>query len=346
MSAWWSRPFWRRPGCAEEAGRSPSKALILMYHRVAEGLSDPWSLCVSPGHFAEHMEVLRREAIPCRLQDLAARLQKRRIPDRAVAVTFDDGYADNYETAKPLLERYAVPATVFVSSGYIGQEREFWWDELEGICLRPGRLPRRLELSIDGQRHQWDLGEAASYDEDLAKRDRGWKEQDAPPTARQALYRSVWQLLQALSDQERRRRLDELLAWAGCRPFCRPTHRTLTADQVLALARGGLVEIGAHSVTHPMLSKCSVETQRAELTASKTRLETILGQRVASLAYPFGDYTSESVALAREASYACACSTVARPVALGDDPFQLPRVMVEDWSRETFAERMHAWLER
>ena len=64
------------------------------------------------------------------------------VPSAGVVVTFDDGYADNFHNAKPLLERYEIPATVFVTTGYLQDQREFWWDELERILLQPGTLPR------------------------------------------------------------------------------------------------------------------------------------------------------------------------------------------------------------
>jgi peptidoglycan/xylan/chitin deacetylase (PgdA/CDA1 family) len=76
-----------------------------------------------------------------------------------VAVTFDDGYADNLLNGKPLLECYDVPVTVFVTSGYVGAGREFWADELERLFLQPGTLRQELCLAIKGRTHQWDLGE-------------------------------------------------------------------------------------------------------------------------------------------------------------------------------------------
>ncbi len=86
--------------------------LILLYHRVTDVDSDPWSLCVTPDHFAEHLEVLRKYTHPMRLQQLAQGLYRRQRAGRPVAITFDDGYADNLQNAKPLLERYDIPATV------------------------------------------------------------------------------------------------------------------------------------------------------------------------------------------------------------------------------------------
>src|SRR5437870_12225818 len=85
--------------------RFASRALILMYHRVTELPNDPYLLAIKPKHFAEQMEVIRKRCIPMRLQELVQALRGGRVPNRAVVITFDDGYADNLHDAKPLLER-------------------------------------------------------------------------------------------------------------------------------------------------------------------------------------------------------------------------------------------------
>src|SRR5215218_491100 len=146
--------------------RTDQRVVILLYHRVAELRSDPWGLGVTPRHFAEHLKVLRQYAHPIGLQQLVQGLRDGVLPERSVAVTFDDGYADNLHGAKPLLERYDIPATFFLTTGFLGQEREFWWDELDRLLLQPGILPERLNLSINGNSYQWELGEAARYGKD------------------------------------------------------------------------------------------------------------------------------------------------------------------------------------
>lgn len=317
-----------------------------MYHRVAEVDSDPWSLCVTPQHFAEHLEVLRKHTRPMRLQQLTQALQDGKCPHRSVVITFDDGYADNLYNAKPLLERYNIPATVFMTTGAVGHEREFWWDELERLLLQPGTLPETLHLSSNGSNYQWVLGEAAHYSEDAYQRHRCWyvdEEQD-DPSPRHFLYRSLWQLLRPILEGERRKVLDELVAWAGAEPASRPTHRSLTLAEVFTLGQGELIEVGSHTVTHPSLSALSAASQRDEIQRSKARLEEIIGHPVISFAYPHGDYTAETAAFVREAGFACACSSVADVIWRRTDRFQLPRVVVEDWDGEEFARRLEEWF--
>src|SRR5712671_329835 len=106
----------------------PSDPLILMYHRVSDSGPDPWGLGVSPRHFTEHLQVLRRHANPVALRQLPRRARKR--GPRTVVVTFDDGYADNVVAALPLLRGHDIPATVFVATALLGKSQAFWWDEL------------------------------------------------------------------------------------------------------------------------------------------------------------------------------------------------------------------------
>src|SRR5262249_23631288 len=127
------------------------RPLILMYHRVARIAHDPWQLAVWPDRFAQQIEALvqLRDVVPLRW--LEAELTQGRIPKRVAAVTFDDGYADLLSEAKPVLDRYACPATMFLVSGTIGSTRAFWWDQLSRTVLEPPFLPPVLEIEIAGR---------------------------------------------------------------------------------------------------------------------------------------------------------------------------------------------------
>ena len=92
-------------------------ALILLYHRINELPTDPQLLNVRPGHFRKHLEILRKVAQPISLREFMNAHRERRKLRRVFMVTFDDGYRDNLELAKPLLEEYQAPATVSVASG-------------------------------------------------------------------------------------------------------------------------------------------------------------------------------------------------------------------------------------
>jgi peptidoglycan/xylan/chitin deacetylase (PgdA/CDA1 family) len=105
--------------------------VVLLYHRVADLDRDPQCLAVSPARFASHLATIVRAGVPMSLQALLSHSRSGTLPAGAVAVTFDDGYADNLTNAAPLLVDAGVPATMFLSTGAIVNESEFWWDELE-----------------------------------------------------------------------------------------------------------------------------------------------------------------------------------------------------------------------
>ena len=324
--------------------RLATKSWILMYHRVAEVDVDPWCLCVSPQHFAEQLEVLQEYTSPLSLTQFVELHRGGQVPQNSVVVTFDDGYADNLYNAKPLLERYHIPATVFISTGYIGRGRNFWWDELESLLLRPGELPEILRLDISGKTHCLDLGDAAYYSEEQYRHDRDQPAWQATPNSRLFFYYSVWQLLRPLADSDRQQILDEIAIWAAIASLAPTAHRPLSLEELVTLAQGNLIEIGAHTVTHPSLSTHPRVIQQEEIQQSKADLERILSCPVTSFSYPFGDYGTETVELTQSARFACACSTVEDSVWRRSDRFQLPRFSVQNWNGEDFRKQLLRWL--
>ena len=274
------------------------RAMILMYHRVTDLPNDPNLLSVSPQRFAEHMELIRRHYSPIPLQQLVQGLRHGKVPNRAVVVTFDDGYADNLYCAKPVLERYEIPATVFVTASHVGSNREFWWDELDRLLLQPGTLPERVRLDLNGGVIECDLGESARYTKEDYERHRNWHlERKDDPSPRHALFRMGVKRLSTLSSTEKGKVLDDLLSWSGAAPVVRSSHHSLTGADVNLLNQSDLLEVGAHTMTHPMLSSLPPAEQLSEIKQSKDLLAGIINTPVTSFAYPHGSYARETLAL-------------------------------------------------
>jgi len=275
-------------------------AIVLLYHRVAEPAADPWGLRVAPGNFAEQMEVLHRRALVVPLSDI------RRIRDRArpvVSITFDDGYLDNLTVAKPLLEKFALPATAFVMTAGLAHDHTPWWDDLEAIML--GTEP--IE----------------------------WPAQKDVLTR----YLETWQRLRDVDEARREAALESLLAESGRRRHEGVNDRLMRADEVASLAAGGLIEVGAHTRSHPSLASLPLVAQESEIAGSRAHLEDVLGMPVTSFAYPFGrreHYTPATVALVREAGFLFGCAHEPRPIEPESSNVELPRVPVKDHDGDSF----------
>lgn len=330
-------------GIRDLKSRFTHGALILVYHRISESALDPWSLSVSPDHFTEHLAVLRRSFHPISLQMLAQSLQEgTKLKPKSVVITFDDGYVDNLHHAKPILERFECPATIFLVAGVIGSPNEFWWDELASSLLQPHPLPERLDLSIGGEIHTWQLGKAVEYSQADYSRSVHWHAGQPAPSFRHDLFRQLWQLLQPLSSEAQSEIMMALRTWVG-KASNQPTHRILNQLESLELAQAEQIEIGAHTIHHPSLASLPCELQRNEILGSKRALENLLNQPVRSFSYPFGkqqDYTPETITLVQEAGFSVACCNESGVVKNHTNPFQLPRVHIPDCSGVEFENRL------
>jgi peptidoglycan/xylan/chitin deacetylase (PgdA/CDA1 family) len=315
----------------------PVRPFGLLYHRISETRPDPWGLCVSPRNFEEHLRVLGQEWHPVTATSFMDAVA-RDATDGTVLVTFDDGYADNYTAGLPVLERYDTPAVLFTASGYIGEPRGFWWDELARLLFEPVRLPDQCRIVLDG----W-VFESQLADVDSLPPDTSWRAWQDGLFGRAALYRELWAWLRPLLHAERQRALDAIGRWAGAGPQAAADDRPLTTAQLDELADHPLIELGGHTLTHPWMAGLTPAMQRLEIRAGRTALETAAGRRVDLFAYPFGgggDLGPDTSRLAAEAGYRGAFLAVdaasARP-----DPWALPRRQVPDVDGDRFA----AWLE-
>jgi peptidoglycan/xylan/chitin deacetylase (PgdA/CDA1 family) len=321
-------------------------AVILLYHRVHDGDFDPWLLNVSLKNFDDHMAHLRQRYAVLSLAELCQGLAAGRVPRGAVAVTFDDGYADNLRNAKPILERHRVPATVFVTSGYVGARREFWWDELERVVLHAPSVPERLTVTLRGSSREWLTGVARTMSMADRLADRRWNvERSDDPTPLHRAFREIHAVLSVATSAEQDAALADLRQQTATSAEPRDENVAMSPDGVRELAAGGLVSVGAHTVTHPVLSALPPDDAAQEIRQSKQDLEQILGVAVTSFAYPFGyrgAYTDRNIAAARGAGITDAYSNFGGVVRSTADRYQLNRILVRDWAGSEFARRVHA----
>lgn len=288
--------------------RSP-RGLILLYHRVAGSRFDPMLLDVTPERFDRHLRILRAESALMPLDEFERRRRSGTLPRRAVAITFDDGYADNLHAAAPILGRYDVPATVFVTTGMVGASGEFWWDDVERIAFSAA-TDRRWNITSAGDR-----------------------------TFEQHRFLELCEQLRALPSAERDASVTALREQVGVGTEARPTHRALTHDELRTLAATPGISIGAHTVSHPVLSAQPAAVQVEELAASRAVLEATLGRPVPFAAYPFGTSREVDAATrdaARRAGFDAAFANVGVAAWRWSPRFAVPRLLVRDWDDAEF----------
>lgn len=304
------------------------RPLILMYHRIADKPVDFFQMAVSPVHFKEHLDVLRRSRRPLPLNDFVRDLLSRTLPLDAVALTFDDGYVDNLVDGKPLLAAAEVPATVFLPTGYIDRPESFWSDELEKLILLADG-PQSFELMVPGESLLFDFGTESAAREDGTTPAASLKR-------RYAALLKLWGTLRLLEDEERRLIMVKLRSTFTSHNHRLSLGRAMTADEVRALAAEGLVTIGAHTVTHPVLTGLGAAACRRESIESKLACEAMVGVPIAAFAYPYGDFDAQAREAVRAAGFTIACSSQRGPAVATSDALALPRIHISDMDGDEF----------
>lgn len=288
--------------------------LILTYHRVLSAVDPLRRGEITQAALARHAVVLRRWFNVLPLSQAWRRTLEGSLPARAVAITFDDGYADNAELALPILKRQGLTATFFVATGFLDGGR--MWNDTIIESLRHAPPPLDLR-DLDG-------GMLASDD----------------VTARAEAVERVIGAWKRLPPAERQRRVDALVARAHANP---PDDLMMRSNQVRELARAGM-EVGAHTVTHPILRSISDDQAAAEMSESRSSLEALTGTRVGAFAYPNGrlgdDYDARHAEIARRVGFDLAVSTNGGSARAESDPYQLPRFAPWAESNWKFAARL------
>ncbi|HYQ71012.1 MAG TPA: polysaccharide deacetylase family protein [Gammaproteobacteria bacterium] len=297
--------------------------IILGYHRINTLPWDPFRQCVSAEHFTQHLDVLHEQANVIPLHALAEANAAGELAPRCVAITFDDGYADFLSGTRPLLQRAAMPSTLFITSGTPG--KEFWWDT----------LVRLVEVRDPAQPLKLDTGDAGF----------AWQPDTATNSpSRDALIHALHRFLMSLDNAVRTDCLQQLAAVSRPLEADRDRDRALTESEISTLANDELVTIGCHTVSHPMLDRLNPDQQRAEILQNKETLEQLTGKAVAGFSYPHGVKSATTVGLVRDCGFTHACASHNDVVWRNSNPYCLPRIWVPDIPGEAFRKLLLRWL--
>jgi peptidoglycan/xylan/chitin deacetylase (PgdA/CDA1 family) len=303
----------RRLSSFVSRGGVRGRLAVLIYHRV-RAESDP----LFPGEvtaedFERQMAVLSQCFNVLPLEDAVSRLKSDSLPPASAAITFDDGYADNFDVAWPVLRRHRLAATFFVSTGFLDGGR-MWNDTvIEAVRRAPDDV-----LDLDA------LGNYAI----------------ATPVARGEAALALLRRLKHLEFEARSETVQRIAEKIGAKL---PDDLMMTSAQVRELHAAGM-GIGAHTVNHPILAKLDARRARCEIAEGRERLCDIIGAPVNLFAYPNGkpqhDYTVEHVEMVRELGFRAAFSTAWGVAHNASDVLQLPRFTPWDKSPARFALRL------
>jgi len=301
-------------------GRWPVVPTILMYHRVAQLSVDPWQLAVTPLQFDRQMLWLRQHRTPMPLDELVTKLTAGTLVADAVAVTFDDGYLDNYQVAFPILRSHGVQGVFFLATGLVGSCHVPWWDRIAFLV----RTARSRKFSLDYP---------ATLSIDL--------ERDGVESS----LRAILKLYKRADNSDPHRFIKELETQSRGEDPPAEMRRFLNWDEAIEMQGAGMA-IGSHTHSHHVLSQLAPQQQKEELCKSRSILVEKLGAQIDVLAYPVGARTSFDDCTrnaAKEAGYRAAFSFYGGINLPGKTtPYDVNRVAVEDQSRRRFRVRMAA----
>lgn len=264
--------------------------LILMYHRIVD---HPLIPGVPPSAFEEHLMYLKRHFRVVPMKQLATEIREQRTKPYSVALTFDDGHSDFYENAWPALKRFELPASVYVTTGFIDRKEWLWPDRLRYLLMNS----RVTEFQVHGT---------------------------APLSLKKNSLKKVWGILGdhclSMKPEVRERflrcvetELEVALPEEPEAPFS-----PLTWAQLRDMKKGG-IEVGSHSVTHPILSQLTEKQLEQELRLSHDRIKTEVGTAPTGICYPNGMAVDTSPRVEKKAAQWYDYGLVAYPATLRCD---------------------------
>jgi peptidoglycan/xylan/chitin deacetylase (PgdA/CDA1 family) len=276
---------------------------ILIYHRVVPR-AEPLIIDGVPAQdFRHHLEILARYFRVIPLEQLCHEAESGEVRKRTLCITFDDGYLDNFEIAFPLLQKYGLPATIFLATDFIGTGKILWHDQ---VLLAIRRTKR--------QQIKWPAAGSTILPINT-------------PTQRQQTAFTLLEMMKSLPPRQRDARIAELLECCEVEPNRATDRLMLSWDEVKRMDGRG-ISFGAHTLSHPILSLLDDEEIKKEVHESKRLIEARLGHGIGAFAYPNGkarDFDRRVKQAVAAAGFRCAVTTLPKINFMHTDAFEWGR---------------------
>ena len=283
------------------------KINVLLYHRI-ENLETSYSIMVTEKNFEDQLKYICDNYNLLRCDE-----DWNHINSKSVALTFDDGYVDFFTKAYPLLKKYNVPATVFVATGGIDNDNEFWWDELENIlrqpCL-PDVIKTRRESFCVAEYH-----------------------------ARSQLILDVREAIINNSYHIRDEEIHSLKMQVNPTLCARERYRTMNAEEIRLISNDPLITIGAHTENHILCDQEDYKVQVNEIKNSKAKLEDIIDKEVNLFAYPNGNIGLDTREILDKLGFLRAFTCEHACIDKDEHVYDIPRSAVLNWDSSRLERR-------
>jgi len=300
-----------------------SPSIVLMYHRVTNIDKDPYQLAVKPDLFYQQIEHLKKHysiLFPNELAEFV--LKKKKFPKNCVTITFDDGYADNYLEALPILETFDAPALFYVCTGFLNSDQEKWDEQITQIFLDENNLPAKLEINFKKNIEVFDTSSLET---------------------KTKTCNQIYKKLLDICPLERNKIISEMFDWAALKNKARPQNRAMTNEELKKLSKSKFAVIGAHTNSHAKLSSLNFDDQFSEIEQSKKILEKIIDKKIKHFAYPFGtkkDYDKNTLLVLKQLGFELACSLYYGQIHSWTNRFEIPRMLTNNWTEKEFAQKL------
>lgn len=277
-----------------------SQVAILLYHRIYPRI-DGYLKPMNPENFERQMEYLHRNFTIVSLDDLVNYIKSEKsLPKKAAVVTLDDGYKDNYLYAFPILQKYRVPATIFLTTNCITNNSLFWWDQVSYVIQHTSVK----QLNLDG------IGFF----------------QLQPKYRKVHVQSTIIERLKKVTEKDKNLLIERLRKLSRVEiPYDVGKELILSWNDITEMHKSN-IGFGAHTANHPILANVTLEQARSEIVESKKSIEDRLGANVTSFAYPDGNFNPRIVELVRKSGFTNAVTITRKLTGLRDCVFKLCRI--------------------